>query len=153
MYSNTARSRSSRRFSLPCRISCALLCLVGLAIAPLATAHPANELPSYTDRLDATLVDYYSAPETPIEQSKFELPSGLKTALPPTLVAEIQKQIDQNADAATTIGGIRGRLQQAITLAMADAVKRGDLESAKAWRWSRRRFAWSFACAWAEARS
>lgn len=107
-----------------------------LAIAKLAVAAPVtgavDALRAYHDRLDEAVVDHYADPDAPL--ASLQLPEALRSAFDPAFTTALQRQIDAPDDASTRIGAIRGELQQAVTVQMADAVRRGDLEAAKAWR-------------------
>ena len=102
-----------------------LLCAAAVRATPLDALH------TYNEQLDTTLIDYYVDPDTATQPQP---PAELLSALNPQFAKSIEETSTAKDILPARTGRIHGLMQQAITLKVADAVKAGDLATAKAWR-------------------
>lgn len=104
------------------------------APSPVLTTEFQQTLLEFTDRLDEALIDYYMAPDEPVNIKAIAPPASLLAALDPALGKAIAQKLATEDDLPSAAGFTRATLQQAFTLNMAQAVLKGDLAAASAWR-------------------
>ena len=97
-----------------------------------AAAGPVDALHAYADHLNEAVTDHYADPDAPADP--VAVPQDLLDALDPTLARSLRDTAAGPADLSERVGVLRATLDQAVALKVADAVGRGDLAAAKAWR-------------------
>ena len=107
------------------------LCFAVLLFLTTAVrAHPVDALHSLTDALDNAVIDAHSKlPPQPIV-----VPAELLSGFDPQIADSLRKVAASDADVPTRAGTLRGLLQQAATLKLAQAVAAGDINEAETWR-------------------
>lgn len=104
------------------------------ATAAVLTPEFQKSFETFSDRLDEALIDYYMAPDAPVDIAAIAPPAAVLAELDPALGQAIAERLATDKDLASAVGFTRATLQQAFTLNMANAVLRGDLDAARAWR-------------------
>jgi len=111
-----------------------LLLTVLLLTAGLARADFDTSLTQFNHRLDEVLLDYYMDPSVAVDASRLTVPDDVLEQLDPTLAKAIAQKLASPEDLPSAVGFVRATLQQAFTLKMAQAVRAGNLQEARAWR-------------------
>lgn len=110
-----------------------LIGVVLLWTAWVARGQSSAPIAGYADGLNDALINYYIDPQQPIDAAKLAMPAELRHSFDAGVVRRIDSA-SKLSDTPTTVATIRGLLQQACTLNMAAAVRRGDLAEAQRWR-------------------